>query len=201
LNQLILGMDFKDIPVSKLEYHIQKLIQVTSGIILDKGEIKYTFKDNPKLNEFETILPELTGKSIIYHQYIHEGTMIEEFLTKQGITHQSINGSKNNKEKESALNTFMDTDCQVLVAHPKSGGEGINLQCANTEIFMSNGMIGNILREQAEGRIHRTGQTKACLFIDIVMVGTIDEILYYSLKNKEEYAANILKFFQNNIKK
>ena len=200
LEQLLLGIEFKDIPVHKLEYHMQKLIQVTSGIILDKGELKYEFKQNPKLNDLGEILPEITDKFILYHQYIHEGKMLEQFLTKQKIKHTSINGSKNNQEKEQAIETFTNTDCQCLVAHPKSGGEGLNLQCANTEIFYSNSMIGNILREQAEGRIHRAGQTKTCLYIDVVMVNTIDEILYYSLKNKTDYAKSILKYLQKKHK-
>ena len=59
-----------------------------------------------------------------------------------------------------------DKKCKVLVAHPKSGGEGLNLQCANVVIFYGNGWEGPTVREQAIGRVWRMGQELPVLIMD-----------------------------------
>ena len=98
------------------------------------------------------------------------------------------------------IEKFCKEDVQFLIAHPKTGGEGLNLQMANTMIFFNSGMIGTILREQSEGRIYRAGQKKKCLYLDIVMEGSVDEVLYNSLKKNTDYVKDLLDYF-NLIKK
>jgi SNF2 family DNA or RNA helicase len=158
------------------------------------GEVVYTFPTNPKLDELSELINEMEGKYIIYHQYIYESVMIGELLKQKKIQYAMLNGEIQDKGKQ--IEQFINNDnCRCLVAHPKSGGEGLNLQCANTEIFFNNGFIGTILRNQSEGRIHRTGQKKNCLYIDLIAEGTVDEILYNSLKNNEDFVKNLLEYF------
>jgi len=194
-NKIILGIDIEEIKTN-VEMHTQKLIQITGGFLIKDDYVVYEFQPNPKLNELEDIIEQIEGKFIIYHQYIHESKMIGGLLKDKNIKYEMVNGTVKNKEER--IDNFIKNDsCRCLVAHPKTGGEGLNIQVANTSIFYSNAYIGSILREQAEGRTHRTGQKHNCLFIDIVMNGTIDEILYNSLKNKTDYAKAVLNYLQN----
>jgi len=195
MDKIISGLNIEELKGKNIEYHLQKILQITSGFLLSDKKNTYEFEINPKLNELKTLIDTVEGKVIIYHQFIHEYILISEMLKKQKINFSALNGKT--KDKESEINKFKSTSCNVLLAHPKSGGEGLNLQCAQTIIFFSNGFIGNILREQAEGRIHRAGQTKSCLYIDIVAKDTIDEILFDSLKNKKQYTKTLLTFLKN----
>ena len=189
------GLKFNELTKKQIEYNTHKLLQISSGFLLSEGQVIEKLKVNPKLDELKEIIPQIKGKAIIYHQYLYESTMITTTLSLLGEKCSVVNGQITDKEKE--INSFLKNDnVRFLVAHPKSGGEGLNFQNANTVIFFNSGMIGTILRNQSEGRIWRTGQKNACLFIDIVMKNTADEVLYLSLKNNEDYVQGLYSYFQ-----
>jgi len=88
---------------------------------------------------------------------------------------------------------------QVMVAHPQCGGEGVNLQVASVCIFYANDYSGATTRRQAEGRIHRYGQTNPCLFIDIFAINSvIDEAIGKSMKTKQDLADLVLDWIRKN---
>jgi SNF2 family DNA or RNA helicase len=193
-NEIIGGLPVLSIG-RDIEYHTTKLIQITGGFILHGNETPYRFPKNPKLIELLNILPETNGKVIIYHYYIEESKIIQFELEKNGYKVAVVNGKVKNKEQE--LDKFMnDPSCSILLAHPKSGGEGLNLQISNTIIYYSTGYIGFILWEQSEGRIHRSGQTKSCLYIDIVMNHTIDRVLINAMKSKTDYVDSVMEYLK-----
>lgn len=194
ITEIIAGLDIEELKGKKVEYHTQKIIQVTSGFLMTKDEI-YDFKINPKLNELKEIISQMENKFIIYIQYVYEVKMIGKILSKMGLKYAELYGKTKNKEQE--IDKFVNYEkYKCLLSNPRSGGEGINLQIANTIIYYSRGYIGNILRTQSEGRIHRAGQKKNCLIIDIIAENSIDEILFNSLKNKGNNIKDVLKYLQ-----
>jgi len=178
---------------TNIEQHVTKLLQITGGTLIYDNNMHKIFNKNPKLDELLLLMQAITGKVIVYHYYFLECEIIRFALNKKGFKTSILNGHV--KDRDEQIDSFLKNG-DVLIAHPKSGGEGLNLQEANTIIFFSNSFIGTILREQAEGRIHRTGQTKSCLYLDIIMENTIDRILYNSLKNKTNHVQNILKYLR-----
>ena len=194
MEEIIAGLDLAVVK-HKLEYHTLKLIQVIGGTLIHGDDNVFEFPKNPKLNELENILNEIDGKVIIFFTFIAESIMIERLLkkrkTKCAILHGRI------KDKESEIDKFQnDKDCKVLLSHPRSGGEGLNLQIANTIIYYNNGYLGTILREQSEGRIHRQGQTGSCLFLDIIMQNSIDTIIHNSLRKKQNHTQGLMAYLQ-----
>ena len=195
-DKIIAGLDIKELKGKKINYHLQKVIQVANGFLLKENNVIYDFLPNPKLDEFEKLIEELDEKFIVYHQFVYEAELLSSKLKAKNINHEIINGTVKNKEEH--LNRFIkDDNCRGLVAHPKTCGEGINIQCASITIFYDNGFIGTVLRSQAEGRTFRTGQKKSCVFIDIIARNSIDEILYNSLKNKIDYTKSVLDYLQD----
>lgn len=178
-----------------IEQHITKLLQITGGTIIYDNNRSHLFAKNPKLTELISLLEQTAGKIIIYHYYILEGNLIEHELKKKRYKVSLLNGNVKNKEEE--IDKFVSGENSIMLAHPKSGGEGLNLQIANIEIFYSNAFIGTILRSQAEGRIYRTGQRKSCVFVDLVMRNTLDEVLFNALKQKTDYVQEILNYLRN----
>ncbi len=175
------------------ELSTQKLIQITSGFLLDNGKVIHIFENNNKLKELALLLNEITGKFIIYHSYIYEATLIETVLKKAKIKYTLLNGQV--KDKEKAISTFLENPkYKCMVANPKAGGEGWNGQVANTVVYYSRGYIGATARAQSEGRIHRAGQKRSCLYIDLVMKNSIDEVLYNSLLEKKNYISEVTKY-------
>ncbi len=178
-----------------LEVSTQQLVEITGGFIQDGVMVEH-LTPNPKLQELEDILPQINGKCIIFHYYHEEAKMIEKLLKRCGYTYSIVNGTIPTKRQELAKEAFIK-DHQFLIAQPKSGGEGIDgLQVASIEIFYSRAYMGSILREQAEGRIHRTGQTQSCTYIDIVLEDTIDEVLFHSLKKNTDFFKSVMDYLQ-----
>ena len=179
-----------------------KLAQISGGFMYGDARKAKRLKSNPKLDELEGLFDELTGKVIIYHHYAEEGRMIEGLLRRLKIPFCSARGEIADKDEQIAR-FQKDKNVQVLVAHPSCGGEGINLQCASTMVFYSNG-YHYALRVQAEGRIYRLGQKNRCLYIDIVADdGTGDGIdfrILRSLKTKDDAATAVLDYIRGKVR-
>src|SRR5260221_11587487 len=91
---------------------------------------------------------------------------------------------------------FQSNDCSlknILLAQPHAGGFGLNLPAASTAVYLSND-FSHTTRVQSEDRIHRIGQNKPCLYVDVVAVGpknqhTVDSHVLDCLRAKKDLAA------------
>ncbi|KKN89712.1 hypothetical protein LCGC14_0235580 [marine sediment metagenome] len=171
-----------------------KFSQVAGGFLIKRtGTTR--LKKNPKLDELKEVIRGMVGKGIVFHAYIEEGRMIEERLTKMGIGHAGIRGEV--KDQAAELRRFKsDPKCRVLVAHPRSGGEGLNLQHASTAIFYGNGTFGAGVRSQAEGRIWRLGQEQECLYIDLLCRDSVDELRLDRVESQAEIAEKVTSWVE-----
>jgi SNF2 family DNA or RNA helicase len=85
------------------------------------------------------------------------------------------------------MQAWRDGGIPVLLAHPQSGGIGINLQCnagdsAQTIWFDLPWSSENYI--QANARIYRQGQEKPVIIHHLIMKGTIDERVVDVLEGK-----------------
>ncbi len=72
---------------------------------------------------------------------------------------------------------------EILLAHPMSAGHGINLQGQNKMVFLSLPWSLELF-EQAIGRLHRSGQTKAVWCYLLINNKTVDEQILAGLQGK-----------------
>jgi len=180
-----------------------KLAQISGGFFFDDNHEPVYLKSNPKADELvEMLTTEIQGKCIVYHNFVSTGRAIEERLRKAQIKFCSCRGEIKNKAKQ--IDDFQKDDrYRVMVAHPKSGGEGLNLQMANVIIFFEQIYSGSILRPQCIGRIWRSGQKETCVVVDFLLEGakgevSIDEKIFDSAKTKKDLAQEILDWIRDN---
>jgi len=179
-----------------------KLAQVTGGFLIVDGVTK-RLNSNPKLRALEKLIDEIDGKFIIYHQFVEEGRMIEGMLRRLKVPFKSVRSEVKNKPAQ--IREFReDKNVRVLVAHPACGGEGINLQFASTIVYYSNS-FNMIHREQSEGRIYRAGQTRKCVYFDLLVGNdendSIDYRIMQALGSKKQIAQVVLDYVRgNNLK-
>ena len=122
--------------------------------------------------------------------------MIESLLTDHGISCAAQRGETKDVDR------FRDDPtCRVLVAHPRSGGVGLNLQCANTVVFFGHGQMGAAMRAQAEARLHRQGQEQPVLVVDLLARGSIDVARLDRAKDKKEMLGRITGYIQGRRRK
>jgi SNF2 family DNA or RNA helicase len=172
----------------------QKLSQIAGGFVYDDDGHTHRIP-NHKGDELVDVIQSIPGKVIVYHEYQAEGAIIEELCRKQGWRFASMRAEV--ADKMASHNMFkQDPNCRVLIAHPASGGEGLNFQgVCDTIIFYSHG-YSLIQRDQCEGRIWRQGQQNPCLFIDLITENSIDDIKLATIRKRADMAAAILKYIQ-----
>lgn len=176
-----------------------KLAQVAAGFLIlddDDRTIVRVAGQNPKLEGLRGLTREIPAdrKVVIFHSYQEEGRMIEELLPDD--SYASLRSEVTDKAVQ--IGRFReDPDCRFLIAHPRSGGEGLNFQIATTMIFYGNGCFGAPVRTQAEGRIWRLGQNAPCLYFDLVMRDSIDETRLERMAGRTAISQAILAFIRD----
>lgn len=172
-----------------------KLAQVAGGFVLPTSGVALRLKANPKLDALLGLINEVPGKMIVFHSYVEEGRMIEEAVAAAGVKAVSLRGETADKSVWKKFNT--EKNIRLLIAHPKSGGEGLNLHHdCSCIVFYGNGCYGAPTRDQAEGRIWRLGQKRSCLFIDLLVRGSIDEARLERVKEKAGILQAIVKYIE-----
>lgn len=152
--------------------------QLCSGIIVRN---KFVFKKNPKLDLLRELIESVVddNKIVVFHEFKMEAEIILKMLKKIKLKACVLNGGVTDKYAE--YKRFeKENDYRVMVAHPQSGGESINLNVARYCIFFSNGR-SPIDRRQCEKRIHRGDIKRPRFYIDLIARGTIETSMYRNL--------------------
>jgi SNF2 family DNA or RNA helicase len=194
MGNLVVELEGGVITINNVLTKVIKLAQVAGGFIQHSEGVD-RLKKNPKLDVLLELMDEVFGKAVVFHHFVEEGRMIEEACGKANVEFRSLRGEI--RDKQNQYREFRDDpDGRVLVAHPMSGGEGINLPEANVEIFYSFGFVGAPVRAQAEGRVHRLGQTQRCVFLDLVLKDSSDERVLAAMHDKEDLAKSVLDWIR-----
>lgn len=194
---LLLDLPDGDFDTSVVVNRAIKLLQITSGfLIVGDGKTETIPGKNPKLEELRGILRStalLGQKVLVCHTFQMEGRMIEVLCRRMNVPYAAMRGEVPDKAKQAGYEGFIsDGEPNVLVFHPASAGEGLNLQCARHIVFFSH-RIGSVARRQAIGRIHRQGQPDSCVVFDLITKGTLEEGLVTRLEKKMEFSEAVLE--------
>ena len=138
--------------------------------------------DNPRIQELLEDLPD-EEKCIIWVKFKHESQDVQEVLPDGSWA--VFTGEVPLRRRLSNLKKFReDPECRFLIANKVCGGYGLNLQFCSQAIYYNND-FNYATRAQAEDRIHRIGQDKDVLMIDIVSNAKIDNRIIDCLDRKE----------------
>lgn len=167
---------------------LMRFSQITAGFYKDTEGVEHSYEKNPKQEWLVEWLKDHGHKTVVFVRFIHELKSLELALHNCGINFTSVYGeTKDRVERVKQFNTR--PELQVFIGQIDTAGQGINLQSASYCVFLSNNYsYGD--REQAEGRIHRSGQkAQNCTYIDVVARDSIDERVLKILKRKENLAS------------
>lgn len=163
----------------EMENVFVRMRQISSGFLAMKDEederIEIEFPENPKLDALMDLVDALPEdrKMVVFHEFIHSGAIISKALTARKVKHVRLYGAT--KDKTGTLTKFLDDPTvRILVVNSASGGTGLNLQVANYVAFFES-PVSPIVRQQAERRCYRAGQTRSVFMYDLVTRGTLDE--------------------------
>lgn len=125
----------------------------------------------------ETLL-ESQRKVIVWSNYVAASKGLHEYLTSKKLKFIHMPGGLSIEERQLRIDLFKTDDTiQGYLANPASSGFGSTLTEAQTAIYYSNS-DNYEHRLQSEDRIHRIGQSQACLYIDCRTPGTVEDNIF-----------------------
>jgi len=164
----------------QLEMCFTKYSQITGGFF-KVGENDYRFyPENPKLDLLSDLIHDAIDntKVVVFHRFIAEGRLIERRLKKEGIPFASMRSEI--KDTTAEYKRFLtDEKTRVMVAHPLSGGIGLNFTNSSICVYFSlDYSVEGYL--QSQDRSHRIGQKENVTYYHLTMKDTIDEEVWKS---------------------
>ena len=151
-----------------------KLLQFTSGALYTESQEVVPVHDS-KLEFLESLMEESSAPTLLFYHFKHSlQRIIDRFP-------QAVILSDDN------IQHWRDGKIKLLVAHPQSGGIGLNLQCNSGELaqciwydlpYSSENYI------QANARVYRQGQTKPVIIHHLCMENSIDGQVVKVLEGK-----------------
>jgi len=109
----------------------------------------------------------------IWSQYKSVVYLLEQRLIDAGIPYSLITGDTTQAQREETIQAFQSGKSRVYIGTIEAGGEGIQLQCSSTSLFIDRTWKPS-KNTQAEDRQHRIGQDNAVQVIDIMARNTVD---------------------------
>jgi len=174
---------------------IMKLRQVTAGFIINNDGIPVLISDS-KMNTLKELLEEIPEDQqvIVWCQFHFE---IERIKKEYGDeTTSTLYGLMSQKEKTKAIHDFMEGNKRILIAHPKTGGMGLNFQKNCSYMVWYSLSYSQEEYSQACDRIYRSGQTNRCTYYILSAEKSVDEIIYKALKGKANLMESCLEMLK-----
>jgi len=120
-------------------------------------------------------------KVLIFACFRRTLQQLQHLLDEAGVAYTTFSGAQSQQQKDAAVEAFRHEVPVMLCS--ESGGEGQNLQFANTLVNFD--LPWNPMKiEQRIGRIHRIGQTREVFIFNLCAVGSLEAKLLDLLTEK-----------------
>ena len=123
---------------------------------------------------------------MVFYNFKTELDLLEQVLCQRERPYSVVNGDSHDLKAFSA-----NTDGIVLVQY-QAGAMGLNLQAATICVYYTPPLASSLF-EQSKKRIHRVGQHEACTYYELVSVGTIEEQVYQTLAEQQDYTEKLFE--------
>jgi SNF2 family DNA or RNA helicase len=178
--------------------NLTKLLQISCGAVYtDTGSV-VEFDVSSRLSAVLEVIEEATHKILIFVPFTHTLTLLKDFLSKNGVTAEIINGSVSVNKRTDIFKRFQEQqDPKVLLIQPQAAAHGVTLTAANVVIWYA--PVTSIeFYLQANARVHRQGQKNPVTVVHIEG-SPVETKLYDMLQNKLDFHTRIIDLYKNEI--
>jgi SNF2 family DNA or RNA helicase len=147
-----------------------------------------------KLQLFGEVLEELLDnrhKALVFSQFVDHLHIIRDYLDRQKIHYQYLDGSTPAAERKKRVDAFQSGEGDVFLISLKAGGTGLNLTAADYVIHMDP-WWNPAVEDQASDRAHRIGQQRPVTIYRLVAKDTIEEKIVDLHHYKRDLADSLL---------
>jgi superfamily II DNA or RNA helicase len=148
-----------------------------------------------KLEAFKEIIHDLREgghRVLVFSQFVDYLKIVEDWVKKEKIPYQYLDGSTPGKKREQAVKAFQQGDGDLFLISLKAGGTGLNLTAANYVVILDP-WWNPAVEDQAADRAHRIGQQQAVTVYRFVTEGTIEEKIVQLHQEKRHLADTLLQ--------
>jgi SNF2 family DNA or RNA helicase len=167
-----------------------KLQQMASGFVYNRGSLNYDFViwfSSHKFDRLEELLAEnQRANTLVAYTYQEELAEL-----KRRFPHAQT------MDDDNVIERWNRGEVELLLAHPKSAGHGLNLQHGGCHMVFLSLPWSLELYEQTVGRLHRSGQTKDVWVYVMLTEKSIDERIWAALHDKRAVSDIALEELKN----
>ena len=165
---------------------MQKLLQFANGVVYrteEDGEKSRHFIHDIKLQALRDLHDELNGQPLLVaYQFKSDA---ERILKK-------FKGARMFDKRPETQDAWNRGEIPMLLAHPSSVAYGLNLQHGGCHCVWYGGSFSLEKYIQFNKRLHRKGQLRACVVHHLIVKGTMDEVAFKALKDKNDMQEELL---------
>jgi hypothetical protein len=146
----------------------------------------------PLAADYAAQLARNVGKVVFFAKHIDVMDAAEAVFTKHGLRHTSVRGDQTPKQRQAAIDGFVnDDDVAVVVCSLTAAGVGLNLQ-VSSNVVLAELSWTDAEQTQAIDRVHRIGQDQPVTAWRIIAAKTIDARVAELIDDKAGLAARAL---------
>ncbi|KAJ2493239.1 ATP-dependent DNA helicase Snf21 [Coemansia sp. RSA 2050] len=155
------------------------------------------YRSAGKFELLDRVLSKLlaTGhRVLIFFQMTQIMTIMQDFLEWRGIRSLRLDGSTSDDDRREYMRVFNapDSPFEVFLLSTRAGGQGLNLQTADTVIIFDSDWNPSA-DAQATDRAHRIGQTKEVRILRLITRGTIEENILARAEFKRDLDGKVIQ--------
>ena len=178
--------------------HINKLLQLSGGSVYTDTKEVIEFDVSNRLNVVLEVIEESSHKVLVFVPFTHTITLLKEFLDKNNVTSEVINGQVSVNKRSEIIKQFQeDTAPHVLIIQPQAASHGLTLTAANTIIWYAP-VTSVETYLQANARINRPGQKNNMNIVHIVG-SEVERKLYKMLQSNITNHIKIIDLYRQEI--
>lgn len=186
---LVLQLGEDDVVASTAAVLSNKLIQMTSGAVYNEDG-KAIDVHHAKLDALQEIVEDNPHKPVmVFYWFRHDLDRLQAIFPQARIlsSHQDIKDWNAGR-------------ISLLLVHPASAGHGLNLQYGGSVIVWYSLSWSLELYQQANKRLHRSGQQHTVVIHHLIAEGTIDEDVMQALARKRAGQEGMLEALKARIR-
>lgn len=188
----------EDVSTVNAAANLTKLLQIACGAVYTDTKNVIEFDVADRLNAVLEVIEEATNKVLVFVPFTHTIGLLKDFLTKNNISCDVINGEVPVTKRTDIFKRFQEEkDPRVLIIQPQAAAHGVTLTAANVVIWYA--PITSIeYYLQANARVHRQGQKNPVTVVHIEG-SPVEAKLYAALQNKLDFHSKIIDLYKNEI--
>lgn len=177
---------------------LNKLLQIACGSVYTDTREVVDFDASNRLHAVREIIDETTNKVLVFVPFTHTIKQVYDYLTKQGINSEVINGDVPVAKRTDIVRRFQEqTNPRVLIIQPQAASHGLTLTAADTVVWYAP-VTSVETYLQANARIDRPGQKNAMTVVHI-QGSPVESRLYSLLRGNIASHEKIVELYKQEL--